>query len=54
MPKIDSAAAEIRRVNELKKALERLRAKGRTHHRSLKKIFALLGRITGDMPSETK
>ena len=56
-PKIDSAAAEARRVRELEKEVERLRAKLTKAELIIdvqKKLSTLLGLNTGDMPSEPK
>lgn len=56
-PKLDSAAAEARRMRELEKEVERLRAKLTKAELIIdvqKKLSTLLGLNTGDMPSEPK
>jgi transposase len=56
-PKVDPAAAEARRVRELEKEVERLRAKLAKADLIIdvqKKLSTLLGLSTGDMPSELK
>lgn len=56
-PKVDPAATEARRVRELEKEVERLRAKLAKAELIIdvqKKLSTLLGLSTGDTPSEPK
>jgi transposase-like protein len=56
-PKVDPAATEARRVRELEKEVERLRAKLAKADLIIdvqKKLSTLLGLSTGDTPSEPK